>query len=185
MRETKREKKDFASALLRLGERFGKEMARQREKWTLFGSSSLKVQGVDIDPGDIDVLIQTAQGVKIFHETMGDCIRKSRLKKKGIWGTGECCGCRFEYFGEPKFALAQIGPCDSPEFWKLVRKIEYNGISIPVIPLEWQVNHYLHHTFFTGGKHRGIKGLHRVAKILETMRQQQQEKRKKRKAAKH
>lgn len=97
--------------------------------WRLEGSANLKIQGIDVSIGDLDITTND-EGIGIFRNTLKKFIVKDFFSQK-INGLSLICNiCGFEVeinsYGDRKF-----------DMFDKIEKITWKGLQIPILPLEY------------------------------------------------
>lgn len=97
--------------------------------WRLEGSANLKIQGIDVSIGDLDITTND-EGINIFRNALKNFIVKDFFSQK-INGLSLICNiCGFEVeinsYGDRKF-----------DMFDKIEKITWKGLQIPILPLEY------------------------------------------------
>jgi hypothetical protein len=124
-------------------------MFKAQEPWALMGSFASVLQGIpDYSPPDID-LVTTTQGAYIMEGCVGHAgatMRPVALSTGGPYtshfGIFEVLGVKVEIMGD-LVIKCDDGYIDSRDHWSRwsdkVRVLHFDGLHIPVVPLEWQL----------------------------------------------
>lgn len=100
---------------------------RQGLRWRLDGSANLRVQGVDVEPQDLDIVTDKA-GLKKFSRALGKCCLKDVKYVKGVGSMLKCNvkGVEVEVWNyeDDRLRLDQAKPR------------EWRGLALRVLPLD-------------------------------------------------
>jgi len=113
------------------------------EKWAITGSFGQALQGIDIEPADIDI-ISTQNGVweiqSIFREFIKQEVHYSKVKSlRSYFGVMEINSCRVEFFGEIENLLSN-NSWESHIGWeKNITEVIIDKIKVPVLTLEYEL----------------------------------------------
>lgn len=124
--------------------------------WAIFGSVSLALQGVNVEPRDIDILTDKKGALKIrnalkdyefkeikFREDEWKKKRegiKEPIKIKSYYGELEINGIKVEVAGELQKFINE--KWTKPQIPKERKLIKVNGFGVPIIPLERELEAY-------------------------------------------
>jgi hypothetical protein len=124
-------------------------MFKAQEPWALMGSTASVLQGIDgYRPPDID-LTTTREGAYIMEGCVGNAgaterpvAYSERKPYASYFGIFEVAGVKVEVMGDLVIAVDD-GVIDLKDHWSRwsdkVRLVRFEGYSIPVVPLEWQM----------------------------------------------
>jgi hypothetical protein len=124
-------------------------MFKAQEPWALIGSTASVLQGIEgYSPPDID-LATTTQGAYIMSgcaATLGATVRPVAFSTAGPYtshfGIFEVMGVKVEVMGDLVIRCPD-GKIDLHDHWSRwsdkVRVLHFEGLHIPVVPLEWQM----------------------------------------------
>lgn len=114
-------------------------------RWILIGSSNLALQGVKVNPEDIDISTNAGDLHKIQDILKGYCLKPVRLKEmdifKSLYGLFEINGIKIE-------VMADLEVRDGENWYKMTERkvnplfIDVLGIDIPCMPLENELKFY-------------------------------------------
>jgi len=102
--------------------------------WRLEGSANLKIQGVDVSIGDLDITTNEG-GIKIFRNALKKFIVKDFFSQKI---NGRLLVCDINGF---KIEINSYGDRKLDMFDK-TEKILWNDLQIPILPLEYAKKFY-------------------------------------------
>ncbi|MBW2967842.1 hypothetical protein KY362_05130 [Candidatus Woesearchaeota archaeon] len=102
--------------------------------WRMNGSSNLRLLGMDIEVNDIDISTNTA-GADVFKQALGEYLVKDYFKEK--------INCRVLLFviNSAEFEICVYK--DERAMYDKVQKIQWNGLTVPVLPLRNARDFYL------------------------------------------
>lgn len=124
-------------------------MFKAQQPWAVMGSTASVLQGLpDYAPPDID-LVTTMEGAYIMEGCVGNSgatVRPIELSTGGpytsYFGIFEVAGIKVEIMGD-LVMRCDDGVIDIREHWSRwsdkVRILHFEGLHIPVVPLEWQL----------------------------------------------
>ncbi len=145
-------------------------LKKKKLNWAIMGSVASVLQGCNLDPNDIDILVEKPESVHFITSLFNDYFKeekenKSPFVKSKTWLSSKeqpvfegLCQWNFkwtyakwkinEVFIEVTLKLPpENHPTrihsiweSGPNVWPYVKKVRFNGFHIPVIPLEIQLN---------------------------------------------
>jgi hypothetical protein len=136
-------------------------LGRTDVEWMLIGSAATALHGVELEPGDLDVAVATPAGVRAAAHVLPCRRQRSPTTAPGLWFSsreepiltfGDPAGTRWTFgrwmLGDTKVELAHLAGQAPPEklietsgtaVWNARTSLEWNGVRIPVVPLEVQL----------------------------------------------
>jgi hypothetical protein len=109
--------------------------------WALIGAAALTLRNIDARSPNLEFMT-TAEALESLAQMLG-------VSSK--WGRGAYVAAERLHFmrhGVPVFVFARptfhgryesLSPLDIPSLWDARELIEVNGVSVPVLPLEWEL----------------------------------------------
>lgn len=130
---------DAARALTR-------QLARLGEPWALTGSTSFALQGVPVEPDDIDVQT-TEAGARAAETLLGEAVTEAveRVESERIrssLGAARIGGVSVELIGGVKKRRADGSWTDPPPIGELRRTVALGEHTVPVLPLAYEARAY-------------------------------------------
>jgi hypothetical protein len=112
-------------------------------KWWLTGSCATRLRGIDIEPHDLDVMIDSRDVSRVI-ELLKDCLIEPIVDTDG-WVTKDFgvafLHARIDIASDPSASLDQPDPADCGPYAKdHLEKVFWEGFEIMVPPLELQLN---------------------------------------------
>ncbi len=121
-------------------------LSKMRIAWILVGSTASCLNGVNVKPKDIDIIVKTEDVYdvdRIFASTYR-VLRRVRYSSNGVYsshyGIFETHGVKIEVMADLKIC-GELGclDVDFEELYSFSRRIELRDTSLRVAPLEWQL----------------------------------------------
>ena len=114
--------------------------------WVLAGSTASCLNGVEVKPKDIDIIVKTENvyDVDRIFASIYRVLRRIRYSSNGVYssyyGIFETHGVKIEVMADLKIC-GELGclDVDFEELYNLSRRIELRDTSLRVAPLEWQL----------------------------------------------
>lgn len=114
------------------------QLAEAGYNWAILGSLALRLQGVDVEPRDIDVASDSYDALCVLE----DALRPHITKPLAV-------GCHTAYWGEANvndinidlMVMSNPFPGELCEYrgdrvWQHIRFVDYEEFSVPIVPLE-------------------------------------------------
>ncbi len=115
--------------------------------WVLTGSLAFAFQGLPVTPADIDIQTDT-QGAYAIEQHFSDCVVRpvsfSSIERiRSHFGELEIGGVKVEIMGDLQKRLDD-GTWETPPDLSLLRRfVDYDGMCVPVLALEYEYQAYL------------------------------------------
>ena len=112
-------------------------------RWWLTGSCATCLRGVDLDPHDVDIMVDS-QDVARIREVFRDVVIEPIIDTNG-WLTKDFGvlfdACRIDIASDPQACLDDPEPVDCGPYAQVnLETIEWEGFRVPVPPVELQLN---------------------------------------------
>lgn len=122
------------------------KLSDQKINWVLIASANLALQGVDVEPKDIDILTDKEGAIligQVLREYAIEPVRYMETKRfNGYRGKFEINGAEVEVIGELKNKIPQGDLWTETKSFLEKKWIKYEGLKIPVINLEQEYHAY-------------------------------------------
>jgi len=121
-------------------------LSKMRIAWILVGSTASCLNGVNVKPKDIDIIVKT-EDVYVVDRIFASAysvLRRVKYSSNGVYsshyGIFETQGVKIEVMADLKIC-GELGclDVDFEELYSLSRRIELRDTSLRVAPLEWQL----------------------------------------------
>ena len=112
-------------------------------RWWLTGSCATCLRGVDLDPHDVDIMVDS-RDVSRIREAFGD-VTIEPIIDTGGWLTKDFGvlfdACRIDIASDPQACLDDPEPVDCGPYARAnLETIEWKGFEVPIPPIELQLN---------------------------------------------
>ena len=111
-------------------------------RWWLTGSAALAVRGAPIEPGDLDLVCDSADAValgELLSDALIEPVVPSSADWLSKWWGRAFCGARIEWVGGVKADVDEPLPCDfGPQAARRLETVRFEDWEIEVPPLDLQ-----------------------------------------------
>lgn len=115
--------------------------------WALTGSTSFVLQGLPLTPNDVDLQTDALGAYEIEHLFIEHATRPIEFSSTGSvrshFGELNLCGVEIEIMGDMQHRLPDGTWTHPPDLRPLIRFIEWEGLEVPVLSLEYEADAYL------------------------------------------
>jgi hypothetical protein len=105
--------------------------------WAIFGSVALRLQGVHVVPRDIDIASDSYDALRVLEDALRPHITKPLAVgcHTAYWGEASLNGINVDLMVMSNPYPGELCEWRGNKIWQHIRFVDYEGLSVPVVPL--------------------------------------------------
>lgn len=108
--------------------------------WAIMGSLALRIQGVRVEPRDIDIVSDSYDALRVFEDELRPHVTiplaADNCCHVAYFGRASVNGIDIDLLGMSNPSPGELSEYRGDQVWQHIRFVDYASFSVPVVPLE-------------------------------------------------